>query len=41
MVPAVQHPTREGCVSAYNQHHPRGPASALRPLVAGLANANS
>jgi len=24
-------------MSAYNQHHPRGPFRALRPIVAGLA----
>jgi len=25
-------------VSAYNQHHPRGPVCALRCIVAGLAS---
>ena len=25
-------------MSAYNQHHPRGPVFALRPVVAGLAS---
>jgi len=25
-------------MSAYNQHHPRGPVWALRPIVAGLAS---
>jgi len=25
-------------MSAYNQHHPRGPVGALRPVVAGLAS---
>jgi hypothetical protein len=38
MVPPVQHPTREGCMTAYNQHHPRGPAFALRSIVAGLVS---
>jgi len=28
----------EGCMSAYNQHQPRGPVAALRHVVAGLAS---
>jgi hypothetical protein len=28
----------EGCMSAYDQHHPRGPVDAQRPIVAGLAS---
>jgi hypothetical protein len=28
---------REGCMNAYDQHHPRGPVFALRDIIAGLA----
>ena len=37
--PAVTSNRQEGCMSAYNQHHPRGPACALRSIIAGLASA--